>query len=83
MFHNLACLAQRYGDSEGALAHIRAAAGYGYENLQALRDDETFATLRHDPRFAEALVPSGELALAELEQPQLVDDAHARARAAA
>lgn len=72
MFHNLACLAQRYGDSEQALAHIRAAARYGYENLQALRDDETFETLRRDPRFDAALAPSGEFALDELEQRLII-----------
>lgn len=35
MFHDLACLNQRYGDSERALAHIRAAAGYGDEMIGA------------------------------------------------
>ena len=51
--YNLACAEARTDKKDDALAHLREAIEKRPQAKDAARDDEDFATLRDDPRFAE------------------------------
>jgi hypothetical protein len=55
IFHNLACVYAKLGRHEKAIEAVHQAKTHGYEHMDAIATDEDLASLRSDPRFAEAL----------------------------
>ncbi len=51
VFYNAACLCHELGDDEKALAYVRDAIRFGYDQLEQMRNDTGFGELRHDSRF--------------------------------
>jgi hypothetical protein len=51
--YHLACFAALDGDAEAALAHLRRAVAMDPDAARFAAEDEDFAALRDDPRFAE------------------------------
>lgn len=49
--YNIACCEAQKGDEEKALAWIARALDLGFRNLESIRDDDDFASLRGDERF--------------------------------
>lgn len=57
VLYNLACAECLNGEPEAALEHLRRAVELEERWAEAARNDEDFASLRDDPRFASALAP--------------------------
>jgi hypothetical protein len=55
IYFNAACVAFELGDREEVIAHVRDAVRFGYEPLDAIRNDPLLAPLKSDPRFVDAL----------------------------
>jgi hypothetical protein len=53
--YNVACCRSRLGDLDGALAALRQALEYGFENRALLKEDPDLANLRGDPRYAQLM----------------------------
>jgi Flp pilus assembly protein TadD len=53
--YNLACSLALIGDARAALERLRRAMEMGFRDVEFIRKDTDFASLRHDPRF-EALL---------------------------
>jgi tetratricopeptide (TPR) repeat protein len=49
--YNLACSRSLQGDSDESLAYLSQAVDNGFEDVQLLKTDVDFASLRRDPRF--------------------------------
>ena len=53
--YNVACCRSRLGDIDGALAALRQALEYGFENRALIKEDPDLANLRADPRYGELM----------------------------
>ena len=54
-WYNLACSLSLTGQTEDAFAALEKAIALGYDDAEWMQDDEDFAKLRKDPRFARLL----------------------------
>ncbi len=54
-WYNLACSLSLTGQSEDAFAALEKAIALGYDDAEWMQDDEDFAPIRQDPRFARLL----------------------------
>lgn len=80
IFHNLACVRLRLGDSDAALACVEGAIGFGYPRLDLLRDDEDLALLWGTARWRDAWAALDEQAAQERKREEESSKAKVRIR---
>ena len=54
-WYNLACSLALTGQADDAFAALEKAIALGYDDAEWMREDEDFAPIRQDPRFARLL----------------------------